>query len=106
MQALKISVIVMALAIVGIVVLIVVTLAQRVGSGDGGTVASGNGDTTGFGDLTLPIPEGCVLASAEAADQRLVLRLDGPVASGCQQAVVLDLESGQVLGRVTATPGP
>ena len=98
MQALKISVIVMALAIVGIVVLIVVTLAQRAGSGDGAAA--------GFGDLTLAIPEGCVLASAEAADQRLILRLDGPVAGGCQQAVVLDLESGQVLGRVTATPGP
>ena len=97
MQALKVLVIVMALAIVAIVVVIVVTLGQRIGSG---------GETAGFGDLTLPIPEGCVLASAEAAGERLILRLDGSVAGGCHQAVVLDLESGQVLGRVTATPGP
>jgi hypothetical protein len=98
MQALKALVILMGIAIVVIVAVIVVTLFQRMGSREAAPA--------GFGDIALPVPEGCVLAAAEAAEERLVLRLDGPAEQGCQQAVVLDLKSGKVLGRITATPGP
>ncbi len=98
MQAVKAMVVVMGLAIIGIVVFIVLSLVQRTGSG--------SADNAGFGELALPLPDGCVLAAAELAEGRLVLRLAGPAAAGCQQAVLLDPESGQVLGRVTLTLEP
>ncbi len=99
MQALKVLVIVMGVAIFAILAAIVVTVVQRVG---GGTATT----SKGFGDVRLTVPEGCTLAQVEVAEGRLVLRLDGPPGRDCQQAVVLDSESGEVLGRITAAPGP
>ena len=98
MQAVKVMVVVMGLAIIGIIAFIVLSLVQRTGSG--------SADSAGFGELALPVPDGCVLAAAALAEGRLVLRLEGPAAAGCQQAVLLDPESGQVLGRVTLTREP
>ncbi len=97
MQALKVLVVVMGLGIVGIVAVIVVVLVERAG---------GDGEADGLGDVAFELPAGCVLAEAKAAEDRLILRLDGPVEAGCQQAVVVDLESGELLGRVTAKPAP
>jgi len=97
-QALKVLVIVMGLAIFAVIGVIVVTVVQRIGAGP----AKGEG----FGEVSLAVPEGCALAQVEAAEGRLVLRLDGPPERGCQQAVVLDPESGRVLGRIIAAPGP
>jgi len=97
-QALKALVIGMGIAILAIVAVIIVTLVQRM-----------NGDpvkSAGFGDISVAVPVGCALGQAEAAEGRLILRLEGPPDRGCQQAVVLDLESGEVLGRVKAAPGP
>ena len=98
MQALKVLVVVMGLAIVAILAVIIVTVVQRIDDGP----AKGEG----FGEVALTVPEGCALAQVEAAEGRLVLRLDGPPERGCQQAVVLDPESGRVLGRIIAAPGP
>jgi hypothetical protein len=95
---LKALVIIMGVAILAIIAVIVVTLIQRAGS-DSPRMA-------GFGEVDFALPAGCVLAAATAAEDRLILRLDGPAERGCQQAVVLDLESGEVLGRVTAAPAP
>ena len=98
MQALKVLVIVMGIAIFAILAVIIVTVVQRIGAGPS--------KSEGFGELRLAVPEGCTLAQVEAAEGRLVLRLDGPPGRGCQQAVVLDAESGRVLGRITAAPEP
>ncbi len=98
MQALTVLVVVMGVAIFAILAVIVVTVVQRVGG------ESSKSD--GFGEVRLAVPEGCTLAQVEAAGGRLVLRLDGPPGRGCQQAVVLDADSGKVLGRITAAPGP
>ena len=98
MQALKALVIGMGIAILAIIAVIIVTLVQRM-SGEPEQIA-------GFGEVAVAVPDGCALAQAEAAEGRLILRLEGPPGRGCQQAVVVDLESGRVLGRVTAAPGP
>ena len=98
MQAVKVMVVVMGLAIIGIITFIIFTLVQQTGPGPAGDA--------GFGEVALPVPEGCLLADAKLAEGRLVLRLDGPAAAGCQQAVLLDPGSGQVLGRVTLTREP
>ena len=95
MQALKVLVIAMGVAIVVIIGVIVATLIQRAG---------GPGKAAGPGEIELAVPAGCRLAEAGAAEGRLILRLDGPAEAGCRQAVVLDLESGDLLGRVTLVP--
>lgn len=60
----------------------------------------------GFGDTTVDLPPGCVIAEAVLAGGTLVLRADGPAERGCQRVILLDPESGRVLGRVTAQEGP
>ena len=64
------------------------------------------GGEHGFGEVALFLPAGCVIAAAQAADGRLVLRSDGPRERGCQQVVLIDLDSGQVVGRIKAAPLP
>jgi hypothetical protein len=92
-QALKVLVIVMGLAIFAVIGVIIVTVVQRIGGG--------SAKTEGFGEVRLAVPPGCTLAQVEAGEGRLVMRLDGPPGRGCQQAVVLDAESGEELGRIT-----
>jgi len=104
MQALKVLVVLMGVVIAAIVGIIIITVIQRVGPDEGD--AESRTKTAGFGEIDLPVPPGCELAAAELSGGRLVLRLDGPAESGCQQAVLLNPDSGQVLGRVTLTSSP
>ena len=97
MQALKVLVVGMGIAILAVLGVIVATRIQRAGGGPD--------KAAGPGEIALAVPAGCRLAEAGAAEGRLILRLDGPAEEGCRQAVVLDLESGAVLGRVTLVPG-
>ena len=55
-----------------------------------------------LGEVVVPVPEGCVIADSRIEQPYLVLRLDGLAERGCQQVVLVDLESGRVTGRVTA----
>ena len=116
LRALKILVVVMGIAIIASVIVIIVAISNRLS--DAETAAGGGASpaaptaavapvapATAIGDLSIAIPEGCVIAEASAEGPRLILRFDGLAARGCQQVVLIDLESGTVLGRVTATPG-
>lgn len=59
----------------------------------------------GFEELSLAVPPGCRLAAAEPGGEGLlVLRLDGPLERGCQQAVLVDRSLGRVAGRVKLQP--
>ena len=100
MQALKGLVIVMGLAILAILGVIIYTVAGRVAESP--VAAAG----VGFGTTEVRLPESCRLAGSDSGEGRLFLRLDGPAASGCQQVIVLDLESGRELGRITAKQQP
>ncbi len=60
-----------------------------------------------FGTVGVTVPEGCVIAAAEAAEGRLILRLGaaaGGQAAACQRVLVVDLASGAVLGTVEGRP--
>lgn len=111
LRALKILVVVMGIAIVASLIVIVVAISNRLADekpdAHAGTVAetSATAAAVAIGDLSIAIPEGCVIAEASAEGRRLILRFDGLAARGCQQVVLVDLESGTILGRVTATPG-
>ncbi|MDX1575171.1 MAG: hypothetical protein R3285_03190 [Kiloniellales bacterium] len=94
MQALKFAVIGMAVLIVAGLALLFYGLAQGVGK------LSEAGKP--LGEVVVPVPEGCVIADSRIEQPYLVLRLDGLAERGCQQVVLVDLESGRVTGRVTA----
>lgn len=87
-------------------------LAGKAGGGrDFGEAGGGRdfgeaGDGRGFGEVALSLPAGCVIAAAQFDEGRLVLRTDGPRERGCQQVVVIDPDSGQVVGRIKAAPQP
>ncbi len=55
-----------------------------------------------FGTITVPLPEGCVLARVIPAGDRLYLRI-GP-AGRCERVVVVDVASGSVLGTIAVSP--
>lgn len=75
-------------------IVVAITVAGRIGGGGG----------EGFGQVALPLLEGCSIAEATTGEGRLILRLEGLAERGCNQVVILDLESGRELGRVAAEP--
>ena len=93
MRALVTLVIVMGIAILVGLALVAYGLVGRVSQ-----------DAVGLGDISLPIPAGCRLADSRIEEGRLIVRVDGLPEQNCQQIVILDLESGAVLGRVSAVP--
>jgi hypothetical protein len=98
MQAIKLLVIGMGLIIVGGLVFLVYGVGTQIGKVGGGGA--------GFGDVDLPVPDGCVIADSHIEAPHLVVRLDGLAERGCQQVVLVDLDSGRVLGRLRAVPTP
>ncbi len=99
MQALKAFVIFMGLLIVAGLALVVYSLVARLSED---TVVSG-----GFDETSVALPAGCTLAEARAEDGRLIVRIDGPMGQdSCRQIIIVDLESGEVLGRVRFEFGP
>jgi hypothetical protein len=93
MQALKFMVIGMGVLIVAGLALLFYGLAEGVGKL--------GGEAHPLGEVVVPVPEGCVIAASTIEAPYLVLRLDGLAERGCQQVVLVDLESGRVAGRVT-----
>lgn len=97
MQAVKAVVIGMGLLIVAGLALLFYGLTQGVGK-----LGGGGGEP--LGEVVVPVPEGCVIADARIEAPHLVLRLDGLAERGCQQVVLIDLDSGRIQGRILATP--
>ncbi len=101
MKTLKILVAVMALAILAVLVIIVVTLGERL---MGGPPSEAGTAEAALGEIEIPLPEGCTIAQARLHEDRVVLRLAGPSDRGCQQVLLVDLESGRVTTRLTGRP--
>ena len=93
--------------VIGMGVLIVAGMALLFYGLAGGIGKLGKADPgAGFGEVALAVPDGCVIADSRIEAPHLVLRLDGLLERGCQQVILVDLDSGRVLGRVTALPKP
>lgn len=103
MQALKALVIFMAVLIVAGMALLVYGLVTRTGGTDsaGMSLLGVGGAPAG---LDLEVPDGCAIAGAELAGERLVLRLDGLAERDCRQVLVVDLVQGRLVARVRAVP--
>jgi hypothetical protein len=83
----------------GIAILVALALvAYGIMRGVGGDAAAG------FGELGIGLPSGCEIAEATLAEGRLVLRTGGLAERGCQQVIIIDMESGQEIGRLKGAP--
>ena len=102
MRALKAVVILMGVLIAGGLVLLIYGVIGGLPGAqtDGRPDARLDDISGGFGDTTVVLPPGCVIAESVVADGTLVLRVDGPAERGCQQVILLDPKSGRELGRV------
>ncbi len=98
LRALKLLVVIMGVAIIASVVVIVATIANR--------VSAPSLSKNALEDLSIAVPDGCVIAQADSTEDRLTIRLDGLAERGCQQIILVDLGSGEIVGRITARPTP
>lgn len=103
MRILKSVVIGMAVLIVFGMGLLVYGLAQRSVNGD----VADDGSTEranrpAFGDITLPLGDGCSIADMAVEDERLYIR-SGPEGD-CAGVYVLDTATGALVGTVRVAP--
>lgn len=105
MQALKVLVIVMGIAILAGVAVIGVAIYKRATEPQDGTAAA-PAPPPAFGTVEVPIPEGCSVVETLVAGQRLILRIgpDDISGAGCDRIYVVDLASGALLGVLLTTP--
>ena len=101
MQSIKALVIFMGLLILAGLGLLVYGLVSQVSevAGPGGAVAPDA--PGGFDDVDIPLPTGCSVVEARIDGDRLIVRTDEPDSNEpCQKIIIIDLRSGEVLGRV------
>jgi hypothetical protein len=85
------------LIVVGMVV-VGVTIANRVGS-----MGEDKGSAVhGFQTADIPIPAGCEILETRSDEDRLIVRLGS--GGRCNQVVIVDLKSGAVAGRLNFVP--
>ena len=102
LRALLALVIFMGILIVTGMVVVGVTIANRLsnlGEGEKPAVAAG-----GFGEVSVPVPAGCSIVETRPDGNRLVVRLGS--GGRCDQLLVIDLRSGAVTGRLNFVPSP
>ncbi len=55
-----------------------------------------------FGDVAVPLPEGCTIIEMKPQGDRLYIRT-GPAGS-CARVIVFDLAAGRLLGTIAVSP--
>jgi len=86
---------------------LVIGMAVLIVLGTGAVIAklvaeSGRATAAGepFGTVHLGLPDACRIAGVTAADDRLVVRAEGPAEAGCGELFVVDPGEGAVVGRI------
>jgi hypothetical protein len=101
MQSIKILVIFMGLLILAGLGLLVYGMVNQVSE------VAGPGGPGGFDEVEIPLPAGCSVVETRVDGGRLIVRTDGPDSNApCRKIIIIDLESGEVLGRVQFKLGP
>lgn len=99
MKPLLALVIIMGVLIVAGLVVVVVTIVSRMGSGN---VTASHAAAAPFAAVDLPIPAGCEVKETTTADNRLILRLGS--GERCNQVLIVDMASGKLLGTLRLVP--
>jgi hypothetical protein len=74
-------------------------------TGDIPAVLSTPSTPRAFGDVALNLPAGAQIVSTQVSGDRLIVVVAGPIVGG-QQVWVVDINSGQIVGRVKAQGAP
>jgi hypothetical protein len=99
MKLLVALVIIMGVLIVTGLVVVVVTIVNRMGAGNA-TVS--RAASAPFAVVDLPIPAGCEVKETTTTDDRLILRLGS--AERCNQVLIVDMATGKLLGTLRLVP--
>lgn len=100
LRALLAIVIFMGILIIAGLVVVGVTIANRLSNmGEEERRAAG-----GFQPADIPIPAGCEIVETQTEEDRLIVRLG--VGGRCNQVLVIDVRSGTVAGRLNFVPTP
>jgi hypothetical protein len=99
MKPLWALVIIMGVLIVAGIVVVVVTIASRMGGGQ--PVAATNA-LPSFETIDLPMPAGCQVMETTTSGDRLILRLGS--GDRCNQLLFVDMTSGKLLGTLRIVP--
>ena len=91
--------------VIGLAVLIVIAMGLlayglATGAGKPGRVQT---ETRPFGQLNLNLPAGCAIVTTVPDGRRLFLTI-GPAGTPCRRIVVVDVETGTVLGSIVEQP--
>ena len=90
MRALKVLVVVMGVLLIGGMIVLVGTIASRMGR------PAAEAPRPGFGDVAIDLPAGATLTARDVVGDRLVLTVALP--GGGHRLLVFDPRSGTVLG--------
>ncbi len=109
MKAVKTAVILMSVLIVAGFGFVFYTIAERMLSGEpvltpASSATAKAGPAEQFGEINLSIPAGCDIDQVQIEGERLLITLDGLENQPCKQIIVLDVNSGELLGKVTLRP--
>jgi hypothetical protein len=105
MKALKFLVIAMGVVIVAGFGVIAITIATRMADKREQTASGPEAPPPPAPWQTeVPLPDGCRLGEAKLDGGRLLLRLEGAASLGCGDLLLLDAESGRILGRIHPAP--
>ncbi len=99
MKPLIALVIIMGVLIVAGLVVVVVTIANRLGGADG---TASTRAAVEFATVDLPVPAGCKVMETTTADGRLILRLGS--GERCNQILIVDMATGRLLGTLRLVP--
>ncbi len=101
MHSIKALVIFMGLLILAGLGLLVYGVVNQITDG------SGAGAPGGFDESVVPLPIGCSVVETHVDGDRLVVRLGGTYGyEPCQKIIIIDLQSGELLGRIQFKLGP
>ena len=98
MKGLLALVIVLGVLIVAALIVVIVTIVNRMGASKETTA----GTPAAFDAVDVPVPAGCQVVETVTATGRLILRLG--TGERCSQLIVIDLETGKQLGTVRLVP--
>jgi hypothetical protein len=101
MKSIKALVIIMGLLILAGLGLLVYGVVGQVSK------IAGPGAPSGFDETVVTLPVGCSVVETRVDGDRLVVRTDGPLGyEPCQKIIIIDLQSGEVVGRVSIVTQP
>lgn len=91
--------------VIGLAILILVAmglLAYGLATG-GGKAGRGQPEARPFGQINLGLPSGCAIVGTIPDGRRLYLTI-GPAGTPCRRIIVVDVETGTVLGTIAEQP--